>query len=154
MDVVDRFPSLRRNSFDRSAQGGLFHPLIGKPDPAKVPIAARVKDMKSKVLIAEPFGLFHNSCPKNLLRTHPMGSCPLGLDMTSKVLPGHLRDDRVLVKDVADSVQLLGPWMLHGRNQNRHLIKLSFAHFLVAPFSVLFEDRNLSITTAGETCLP
>jgi hypothetical protein len=83
-----------------------------------------------------------------------MGSCAKRLNITSKVLPDHVRDDRGLVKDVADSLQLLGAWMLHARNQYRHLIKLSLAHFWVAPFSVLFEDRNLSITTAGEICLP
>jgi hypothetical protein len=83
-----------------------------------------------------------------------MGSCPKRSAMMSKVLPGHLSDDRVLVKDVADSLQLLGPWMLYARNQYRHLINLSFAYFLVVPFSVLFEEGNLSITTADEICLP
>jgi hypothetical protein len=153
-DVVDGFPGLRQNGFDRSAQGGFLETLIGKPDPAKVPITTRVKDMKGKIFIAETFGLLHNGRPKNLLRTHPMSSCALGSDITSKVLPDHLRDDRILLKDVADSLQLLGPWMLHGRDQYRHLITSSFAHFLVAPFPVLFEDGNLSITTTGENCLP
>ena len=49
-DVVDGFPGLRRNGFDRSAEGRFLHPLIDKPDPAEVPITARSKNMKGKIL--------------------------------------------------------------------------------------------------------
>jgi hypothetical protein len=133
-DVIDGFPSLRRNGFYRSAKGGSFKSLMGKPDPAEVPITSRVKNMKGEIFIAEALGLLHDGSPKNLLRTHPMGSSPPGLDTASKVLPHHLGNDRVSIKDVADSVQLLGSRMVNGGDQYRHLITLLLAHFLVDPF--------------------
>jgi hypothetical protein len=52
-DIVDCFPDLSRNGFDRSAEGSFLHPLIGKPDPAEVPITSRVEDMKSEIFIFE-----------------------------------------------------------------------------------------------------
>jgi hypothetical protein len=50
-DVVDGFPRLRRNGFDRCTKGGFLEPILGKTDLAEVPIASRVQNMKGEILI-------------------------------------------------------------------------------------------------------
>ena len=77
--------------------------------------------------------------------------------MISEVLPDHLGNDRVAVKDSADSVELLGSWMVYGCDRQGHLSVLFFAHFRVTPFFALvvfFGKGNQLITTREEFCPP
>jgi hypothetical protein len=77
----------------------------------------------------------HHHCAQDALLNRIFGCTGKQI---SKVLPDHLREDRVLATDVADWLLLLGSRMLHGRDQYRHLLTLLLAHFLIAPFSMFF----------------
>jgi hypothetical protein len=129
---------------------------VGKTKPAEVPIAGRVQKMKGKLLITESLHLLDYGSPKHLLSAHAMSAAILVMYMRGKVLPHHFRNDRVLIKDLADTQQFLGSWMFNGRDQQRHLILSFLAHFGATPFFVVvvFDDRNHFIATRQEICPP
>jgi hypothetical protein len=123
---------------------------MGHADPAEGAIATGIHNMKGQILITETLGLLHDSSPKYLLGTYAMGAPLPVFNITGKILPDHLGNDRVAVKECADSFKLLGPWVVYGSDHQGHLIVLFLAHFGAAPFFglvVVFGKDNQFITT-------
>jgi hypothetical protein len=123
---------------------------VGHADPAEGAITTGVHNMEGQIFITETLGLLHDGSSKNLLSTYAMSTPLVMFNITSKILPNHLGDDRVAVKEFADSFEFLGPGVVYGSDHQGHLILLFLAHFGVTPFFalvVVFGNGNQFITT-------